>query len=353
MCSRDYGIMNGYPECSGNGVCNNATSQCICHSGWTSRTDFLTDPYYDCDINILAIQILVGISLVCSIIALIIGTFNISSQLPITSKKLKDPKVAYTIWTIGGNIGVLIYTTAKIIDPAQNVLSPDSPAVIVGWVIYQLFWMWAAAYFGCILGLFIKNYTKLIPNPGGHGKLVENALFACANLSPVVSVPCLVFPVALALSPANHKDILSAFIYYVCFVILSVGFMIMIIAICFVRLIAKILKGKDEASHPQGLSIVYYLMFTATIIVGCGVFVIAPLHIPFGVMNSLRRKYIYLYLFLQNCWSAVSVFCLMSQMKRKSSIVAPIITSNRRASLNVEQHESLLARAKRKLSVLV
>jgi EGF-like domain len=341
MCSRDYGIMNGYPECSGNGVCNNVTSQCICHSGWTSRTDFLTDPYYDCDINILTVEVLAVILVLVSGIGVVFSLISIYRRLPISAKKMRDPTTVYSITFLGGCIGAFIHNVPKCIDPVQYILSPDNPAVIVGWVIYQFFWMWAAAYFGCILGLFIKNYTKLIPHPDLNSKLMERALYACKTL-PIMQCPTFLFPVALAIFPDRSEEILSAFLYYFAGALFTVAFADFLIANEFLKLLSKILKETERSTCPPGLNRVYTLMFCVFILNVNGVFIVGPAHIVFGIMPYFRRKYIYLGAIFQLTWCIGGVCILISQMKKSSRIV-PYASSAR----NRIQNNSILSRIPR------
>jgi EGF-like domain len=323
MCSRDYGIIKGIPDCSSNGICLKETSQCVCDAGWTSRTDFLTDYSYDCDINLTAIRALCGFSLVCNIICAIIASINIYRNLPITKKMTSDAKVMYSVVNLGTTLGAIIYNTLKLIDPIENILSPDKPAVIISWVLYQLFWWWACGYLGCIFGLFITNYTKIIPRAAeGSSTLINLALKACRNL-PILTVTCAIFPIAYTISPINGTHILAAFTYYTALLMATIGFAVFILSNGFVRLLAKIIQEKDAASRPPGITLVYYLMLAVNLNVITGVFLVGPLQIPFGIMLFLRRKYIYMYLFLQIVWSSSGVCILYSQMKKKPGAVVP------------------------------
>jgi hypothetical protein len=283
---------------------------------WTSRTDFLTDYGFDCDVNIATVRALSGASLACNISCLFMASVSIHRHAPITKKSLSDPRVMYSFTNLGGTIGATIYNILKLVDPVENIVSPGNPAVSFGWALYQLLWWWCAAYFGCIVGLFITNYTKIYPQLAEGTAEVNLALAMCRRL-PVMTISYLIFPIAFALSPNNGPYILSAAVYYTALLLATVGLAIFIVSHGFVGLLAKI-REKDAASRQPGIATVYYLMLAVLLNVATGVFLVGPLHKPFGIMLFLTREYIYMYLILQIIWSSSGVFKLCSQMRKKT-----------------------------------
>jgi hypothetical protein len=227
------------------------------------------------------------------------------------------------------------------VDPVQHVMSPDNPAVVVGWVIYQLFWIWAGGYLGCILGLFIKNYTKLIPHPDGDSKLVVTALSACKTL-PIMEYLSFPFPVALAIFPDHNQEILSAFLYYTATAMFTVAFTGFLIEDAFLKLLAKILKEGERSACPPGLNKVYMFMSCAHMLTGNAAFIVGPAHIVFGIMSYFRRKYIYLGAIFQLTWCIFGTCILLTQMK-KSIRVVPTVSS----AIDVDPKNSLLSRFSR------
>ena len=120
-CHRDYGLEN-YPDCSNHGEC--ISGKCICHSGWTYMSGLEFSEGYDCDIDVLAIQIIFSIVLAFSCIALIIAVYNFYLY-PISLNQLFHLKniciLSFTFYIIGA----FLISYRRVVDPINYVNGND------------------------------------------------------------------------------------------------------------------------------------------------------------------------------------------------------------------------------------
>ena len=108
-CDRHYGFADAV--CSGNGIC--VENRCVCHNGWTSMADMQLIHEYDCDINILTIKSLAIIATILSILCLCYLLYNLFHL----RKHPRDAKISCIYSFIVSNIGILLYSIPKSIDP--------------------------------------------------------------------------------------------------------------------------------------------------------------------------------------------------------------------------------------------
>jgi hypothetical protein len=73
----------------------------------------LTDSYNDCDINILTVKVLAGMTAAMSGLGIVLSILIIYKRLPISMKKMSDPTILFPIYFLGGCIGAFIFNVPK------------------------------------------------------------------------------------------------------------------------------------------------------------------------------------------------------------------------------------------------
>jgi uncharacterized membrane protein (DUF485 family) len=349
MCSRDYNIFNEVAiPCSGHGSCLSLSSTCLCDTGWTARSDFEISYTFDCDINISAIRILGIISAITSCLSLLLGVINLSTKyLPITRRKLKEPKVVFTILAILSAISGGMYSILKAIDPEVHISSPDNHLMAITLVCYHISTMWALFYFAATLELFLHHYMNQIDahTSAKSSKLVRAAMRLSYIVTYIVNF-YFIFPLLHAFIPHSGDTLLEAHIFVNMVLFGVTGSATFIISVIFTTNLGKYIRERDNSDIPKGLSLVYWAILGVTILTGLFAIVLVPVHIPFAFSPYLRRKYTYLQSILVFLSSQAGFLILLSQTKKNNAV-----HSIRRMSLN-DQSRVVISRFIRRISVV-
>jgi hypothetical protein len=149
--------------CSGHGTCltittiNSSSSSslnvgdCECFEGYISLGDFATQPGADCDLNILAIRVLYGITILPSLISLILSVRYLmlkrEAMNESSSKKLKwsDLINSIPVLAIIANICLIGMASIKIYNPELGV-GTSLVVTILFSIMFQAFWIIQLGY---------------------------------------------------------------------------------------------------------------------------------------------------------------------------------------------------------------
>jgi hypothetical protein len=287
-----------------------------------------------------------------SLLNVIAISINLARHWPITKKSLKDPRVMFSLTSMGGTIGNLVYSTLKAIDPVEYIISDNQFVLAVSWYIFQAFFVWSIGYFGAILGLFITNYTRTFRGYSGSTAGMGKALYVLKHW-PFGTALSLCFPIVMAISPSSGEALLEGVVAYAMINVLVMALALFIVSRIFVHLLFTIINERETSSQPPGIQLVYHLMKVVHMNIIFILFILAPIMIPFIFMDFFRRKFIYYSMTLHMVWAQASGLVIFSQMKKSKSSVQPYIgASSSRPSAQQPKARSSLLRPSYQVNVI-
>ena len=128
-CDRHYGIVNYDLVCSGHGDC--IDNKCYCHPGWTGQANLEVNIHFDCDINIVALQVMYGIALALAVFGTILISRNLLRHPINTWSKLKQTRNVTRLAFFGSLLNIILFTLCRIIDPVNSVSGMVNPGAIL------------------------------------------------------------------------------------------------------------------------------------------------------------------------------------------------------------------------------
>lgn len=293
MTSEDCTRYSGVLPCSNNGKCV-IQDKCLCNGGYTSRTDFMFDYSYDCDINLVAIQALSIILLVLSVFMLLLGCYTL--YLGRHKASLREPKTLIELNFTFAALGLILYAIPKMLYPELAIVGDGSN----GWSILISFGfslMHTCMFNGWVFFLkhiasFLRKSSRVLSRESQD--ILKNnreKIERFGSYLAILDFSFFIFPVIATQVPEHGEKVLIAYVIYDMFVLCSLSLLLAHVLLrSFVIELGKFIAlGNADKNVEIMFSRLRLIRLTSYFFF----LFIGPSHLLFIAWPYLRRKHVY------------------------------------------------------------
>lgn len=302
--------------CGGHGSCN-SIGRCICDTLWTSRGDFEFEYYNTCDISLTFVKSFsVMIILTCAVQAVVaaynIATFDVFKWSALF--KIFQPKLRISILLFLCSLGGIVYGTARLADPINNVIGGEV-ASSVGFVSFFVFGDIGWVLLSVVFANFLKKSSKVfrIESQEKIGKMVEVTKTMCRFL--VLNLFIIISPIAAALKPSKSDSVLIT-------IYILWGIFVSSQGAVFCWVVRTFNAEIGEYINTGSASPDFIVLQQRTVLLFYGVLYVftlpfAPVCMLMAAWPYLRRKFTYFIMLNMFCSSVTAVLILLLQIKEQ------------------------------------
>ena len=276
--------------CNNHGICN-LQGQCICNSGWTSRSDFQLGYYDDCDMSILFVQVGSIVLIISSAICFFIGSWNILHFLDFKASTLILPKNIISIFFLLASIFGIVYGAFRLADPVGNVVGADVGSSF-GMSGFMVFTFAGWAILSVIFGDFLQSASRVF-SAESRNKIsdiditVKSIWWKTALVSLLIPVFIIVANVAPQVADTMVICVLAVCVFEVEVI---AGMLIVVLGTFNTELAKYVLTASNT---PPGLATIHFRTQVLYYICVFFFLTVGPTMVVIAAIPYLQRKFTY------------------------------------------------------------
>ena len=330
-----YNIGPNY-VCNDHGICN-LQGQCICNSGWTSRSDFQLGYYDDCDMSILFVQVGSIVLIVSATIAFVIGSWNIIHFRNFNASTLNLPKNMISVYYLLASIMGIIYGVFRFSGPVENIVGADIGSSF-GMSGFMVFTFSGWALLSVIFADFLQSASRVFS--AESRRKISDIDVTVKSLWWKIALVSLLIPVFVVVANVETQlaDTMVICVIAICVFEVEViaGMLVVVLGTFNTEFVKYVLCATDIppvlAAIRFRTHILYYICVFFLVTVG-------PMMIVIAAIPYLRRKFTYVaIIFMIACiFPTIGVLIMLIKSKpyrsqQESSYILPKVFLQRKLS---------------------